>query len=59
MHTSAVRAGVHSRRGIQPRPDGAGRALTFKLRDLAAADHQDTRSALVVTEMVTKTENAG
>jgi hypothetical protein len=31
----------------------------FKLRDLAAADHQDARSRLVVTEMVTEAENAG
>jgi integrase len=31
----------------------------FKLRDLAAADRQDTRSSLVVTEPVTKSENAG
>jgi len=31
----------------------------FKLRDLAAADRQDTRSSLVVTSVVTKTENAG
>jgi integrase len=29
----------------------------FKLRDLAAADHQDTRSALVVTKLVTEAGN--
>jgi integrase len=31
----------------------------FKLRDLAAADHQDARSRLVVTQMVTHTTTAG
>ena len=48
---------------------GAARALrrpahqhiygsAFKLRDLAAADDQDTRSRVLVTSVVTKTENA-
>ena len=31
----------------------------FKLRDLAAADHQDARSRLVVTKMVTEAGSAG
>jgi len=30
----------------------------FKLRDLAAADHQDVRSRLVVTKVVTEAVNA-
>ena len=30
----------------------------FKLRDLAAADHQDARSRLVVTQVVTQAGNA-
>jgi integrase len=31
----------------------------FKQRDVAAADHQDARSRLVVTELVTKSDQVG